>query len=169
MACRTGISLGTNLGNRLANLREARKLLINLMPPGTNYLQSSIYQSEPVDCPPNSPDFYNAVIEIDYIGKPHDLLAATQGIEWRLGRPRSSERNSPRIIDLDLLYFEDVVMNEDFLTLPHPRLTHRRFVLLPLTDIRPDLVLPRDQTTVGEHLRKLDSDEPEPHIIQTVW
>ena len=76
MASRTGIALGTNVGNRLANLREARDLLLNLMPADTTYNQSGIYQSEPVDCPPNSPDFYNAVIEIDFIGKPHDLLKA---------------------------------------------------------------------------------------------
>jgi len=169
MAHRTGISLGTNLGNRLANLREARDLLVKLMPPGTNFLQSSVYQSEPVNCPPDSPDFYNAVVEIDYIGKPQDLLKATQGIEWRLGRTPAPEQNSPRIIDLDILYFDDLIVNDDFLILPHPRLTDRRFVLRPLTDIRPNLVLPGDETTVGEHLRKLDSDEPEPNIIQTVW
>jgi len=169
MANRTGISLGSNLGNRLAKLREARDLLINLMPPGTNYLQSSIYQAEPVGCPPNSPDFYNAVIEIDFIGAPQDLLKATQAIEWRLGRIPSSERNSPRAIDLDILYFDGMVVDEDFLTLPHPRLTHRRFVLKPLTDIRPHLILPGDETTVGEHLRKLDTEEAEPNIIQTVW
>ncbi|MGC6467146.1 MAG: 2-amino-4-hydroxy-6-hydroxymethyldihydropteridine diphosphokinase [Akkermansiaceae bacterium] len=169
MANRAGIALGTNLGNRLSNLREARDMLVNLMPPGTNYLQSSVYQTEPVGCPPNSPDFYNAVVEIDYIGSPQDLLKDTQGIEWRIGRTPSAEHNAPRVIDLDLLYFDNDVVNEDFLILPHPRLTHRRFVLRPLTDIRPNLVLPGDETTVGEHFRKLDNDEPEPHIIQTVW
>lgn len=169
MAARTGIALGTNVGNRLANLREARDLLVDLMPPGTTYLQSGVYQSDPVDCPPNSPDFYNAVVEINYIGQPHDLLKATQGIEWKLGRTRSAVRNSPRPIDLDILYFDNVFMDEDILILPHPRLTSRRFVLKPLADIHPHLVLPGDETTVGEHLRKIDTDEPDPNLIQTVW
>jgi len=139
------------------------------MPPGTTFLQSGIYQSEPVDCPPNSPDFYNAVVEIDYIGKPHELLQATQGIEWRLGRASSPITNAPRSIDLDILYYDNVVMDEDILTLPHPRLTDRRFVLIPLADIHPHLVLPGDETTVGEHLRQLDTDESNPILIQTVW
>ena len=169
MASRTGIALGTNVGNRLANLREARDLLVNLMPPETTFKQSSIYQSEPLDCPPDSPDFYNAVIEIDFIGMPHDLLKATQGIEWKLGRTSSAVRNSPRPIDLDILYFDNVVMDEDILTLPHPRLTDRRFVLKPLADIHPHLILPGDETTIGEHLRKLDSSESDPVCIQTVW
>ena len=144
-------------------------MLLNLMPPGTTFLQSGIYQSEPVDCPPNSPDFYNAVVEIDYIGKPHELLQATQGIEWRLGRASSPITNAPRSIDLDILYYDNVVMDEDILTLPHPRLTDRRFVLIPLADIHPHLVLPGDETTVGEHLRQLDTDESNPILIQTVW
>ncbi len=169
MASRTGIALGTNIGNRLANLREARDLLVNLMPPGTAYHQSSIYQSEPLDCPPDSPDFYNAVIEIDYVGKPHDLLRATQGIEWKLGRNTSAVRNAPRPIDLDILYYDNIEMDEDILTLPHPRLTDRRFVLRPLADIHPHLILPGDIITVGEHLRKLDSEESQPTLIQSVW
>ncbi|MFT6498936.1 MAG: 2-amino-4-hydroxy-6-hydroxymethyldihydropteridine diphosphokinase [Akkermansiaceae bacterium] len=169
MGSRTGIALGTNVGNRLANLREARDLLVNLMPPGTDFKQSSIYQSEPVNCPAESPDFYNAVVEIDYVGKPHDLLKATQGIEWKLGRTSSAVRNAPRPMDLDILYFDHFVMDEDILILPHPRLTDRRFVLKPLADIHPHLVLPGDETTVGEHLRKLDSEESDPILIQTVW
>jgi 2-amino-4-hydroxy-6-hydroxymethyldihydropteridine diphosphokinase len=168
MGSRTGIALGTNVGNRLANLREARDLLVNLMPPGTDFKQSSIYQSEPVNCPAESPDFYNAVVEIDYVGKPHDLLKATQGIEWKLGRTSSAVRNAPRPMDLDILYFDHFVMDEDILILPHPRLTDRRFVLKPLADIHPHLVLPGDETTVGEHLRKLDSEESDPILIQTV-
>ena len=169
MASRTGIALGTNVGNRLANLREARNLLVNLMPADTTYKQSGVYQSEPVDCPPESPDFYNAVIEIDFIGKPHELLKATQGIEWKLGRTSNAVRNAPRPIDLDILYFDHFVMDEDILTLPHPRLTDRRFVLKPLLDIHPHLILPGDETTVGEHLRRLDSDETDPILIQTAW
>ena len=169
MAHRAGISLGSNLGNRLGNLRKGRDLLLKLMPEGTSFRQSGVYQSEPVDCPPDSRDFFNAVVEIDYIGKPHDLLKATQGIEYHVGRIAVAQRNAPRVLDLDILYFEDITIDEDILTLPHPRLTNRRFVLKPLTDIRPQLVLPGDETTVGEHLRKLDTPEPEPTLMQTMW
>jgi len=169
MAARAGIAIGSNLGNRLVNLRQARDMLLNLMPPGTSYLQAPVYISEPVNCPPKSPDFFNTVMEIDYIGKPHDLLRATQGIEFHIGRVAVSETNSPRLIDLDILYFDEIVMNADILTLPHPRLIYRRFVLQPLADIRPELILPGDATTVGEHLRKLDSGEPELSLLQTAW
>lgn len=161
--------MGSNLGNRLTNLREGRDLLLNLMPQGTQYLQAPIYISEPVNCPPESPDFFNSVVEIDYIGTPHHLLEAVQGIEYHIGRVAVSQINAPRILDLDLLYFDDVVMDADVLTLPHPRLIYRRFVLQPLADIRPDLILPGDVTTIGEHLRQLDSDEPELSLLQSAW
>jgi 2-amino-4-hydroxy-6-hydroxymethyldihydropteridine diphosphokinase len=78
-----GIALGSNLGNRLRHLQEARDLLRSLAGPGT-LLQASVYQTEPVACPPDSPDFFNTVIEIGYTGSPHDLLAATQAIESQL-------------------------------------------------------------------------------------
>ncbi|MDA8975230.1 2-amino-4-hydroxy-6-hydroxymethyldihydropteridine diphosphokinase [Akkermansiaceae bacterium] len=169
MAHRTGISLGSNLGDRLRNLRKGRDLLVKLMPEGTSFHQSGVYQSEPVDCPSDSRDFFNAVIEIDFVGTPHELLQATQGIEFHVGRITVAQRNAPRVLDLDILYFEDRVMDEDILTLPHPELTNRRFVLKPLTDIRPQLVLPGDVSTVGEHFRQLDTDEPDPALIQTLW
>ncbi|MDA7888272.1 2-amino-4-hydroxy-6-hydroxymethyldihydropteridine diphosphokinase [Akkermansiaceae bacterium] len=169
MAIRTGISIGSNLGNRLANLRIARDMVVRLNPNDDSYKQSSIYQTDPVDCPPDSPDFYNAVVEIGYIGTPHDLLTCIQGIEWHLGRVATAERNAPRKIDLDILYFGNTVIDEDVLIIPHPRLTDRRFVLKPLADICPHLVLPGDETTVGEHLRQLDTDEPEPSLIQSMW
>lgn len=169
MVYRTGISLGTNLGDRLENLRKSRDLLLDLVPPGTAYQQSAIYRTEPLNCPPNSSDFYNAVIEIGYGGKPQDLLKATQQIERTLGRHTSALRNAPRPIDLDILYYGQTEIDEEILTIPHPRLTVRRFVLRPLADINSRLTLPGDIITVGEHLRKLDSEESEPTLIQTLW
>ena len=169
MASRAGIALGSNLGNRLSNLREARDLLLGLMPKGTAFLQAPIYQSEPVNCPDDSPDFFNTVVEIDYTKRPYDLLRDTQGIEYHLGRVAVSEPNAPRIIDLDILYFGEEKIEDGVLTLPHPGMTHRRFVLRPLADIRPELVLPGDETTIGQHLRKLDSAEPELTLVRTVW
>lgn len=161
--------MGSNLGNRLTNLRQARNLLLKLMPEGTKNLQAPIYISSPVNCPPDSPDFFNSVVEIDYVGTPHELLKATQGIEFHLGRLAVYQANAPRVIDLDILYFDDVTIDADVLTIPHPRLIYRRFVLQPLADIRPDLILPGDVTTIGEHYRKLDSGEPELTLLQSAW
>lgn len=156
------------MGNRLKNLQAARDLLGALAVPGS-LRQASIYQTEPVDCPEDSPDFYNTVVEIDYAGTPHQLLEATQGIELRLGRKAVPERNAPRVIDVDILYFGGERIEGEILDLPHPRLTSRRFVLEPLAEIRPELVLPGDQVSIAEHLRHLDSNEPPLVTVQAVW
>ena len=169
MATRVGIALGTNLGNRLTHLRDARDMLRALVDPDSLYLQAPIYQSEPVDCREGSPDFYNTVIEIDFIGKPYELLAKTQGVEFHLGRESVYERNAPRIIDVDILYFGSDVIKDEILTIPHQRLIHRRFVLQPLNDIRPNLILPGDDVSISVHLRHLETDEPPLNLVQGTW
>ena len=169
MATRVGIALGSNVGDRLGNFRNARKLLRGLTPVGVHYEQAPVYQSEPLDCPPDSPDFYNTVVELDYVGDSHSLLHDTQAIEFHLGRESVHGRNAPRVIDLDILYFDTLVVDEGLLVIPHPRLTNRRFVLQPLADIRPHLTLPGDRVTISEHLRRLDSGEPEPTMVQATW
>ena len=165
---RVGIALGSNVGNRLRHLQDARDLLRGIAAPGS-LVQAPIFQTEPVDCPPDSPDFYNTVVEIGYTGTPHELLDATQAIEFRLGRTVAGIRNAPRVIDLDILYFGDERIDEEILDLPHPRLTSRRFVLQPLAEIRPELILPGDQVSIAEHLRHLDSNEPPLATVQAVW
>lgn len=169
MAHRVGIALGSNLGNRLTHLQEARDMLLRLMPDDANYKQAPVYQSEPVDCPPESPDFFNTVIEIDYIGTPYKLLEYTQGIEFHLGRGIVYQQNAPRIIDVDILYFGSETLRDSILTIPHPELIHRRFVLQPLADIRPQFSLPGDDTTIAEYLKHLDSDEPPLTLVQSDW
>jgi len=169
MATRVGIALGSNLGNRLTHLRSARDMLRYLVEPESLYLEAPIYQSEPVDCHESSPDFYNTVVEIDYIGEPYELLSKTQGIEFHLGRESVYQRNAPRVIDLDILYIGQEVIKEEILIIPHPRMIHRRFVLEPLNDIRPNLVLPGDKITIAEHLQHLESDEPPLSLVQSVW
>ena len=156
---RVGIALGSNLGNRLANLHAARECLRQIATPGATFLQASTYQTEPRFCPPDSPFFYNSVVEIAYDGDPLMLLKLTQSIEKTLGRIASPERNSPRLIDIDLLYFGDEILDSEALILPHPRLGERRFVLQPLAEIRPDLVLPGQTQSVAELLAQLASDE----------
>ena len=169
MATRVGIALGTNLGDRIGNLRAARELLRGLTPVGVHFEQAPIYQSEPVDCPDDAPDFYNTVIELDYVGEPAQLLEDTQAIEFHLGRQASAAPNAPRVIDIDILYFDQLVIDAGLVVIPHPRMIHRRFVLQPLAEIRPQLTLPGDRVTISEHLRRLDSGERELTLVQAQW
>lgn len=152
---RVGIALGSNLGDRAANLEAARLLLRKISLPGEPFLQASDYQTEPQDCPPGSPVFCNSVVEIYWEGDPEHLLELTQSIERDLGRARGPERNAPRIIDVDLLYFGDEIVETRILELPHPRIAERRFVLEPLAEIRPALILPGQPHSIAELLEKL--------------
>ena len=155
---RYGIALGSNLGDRLAHLRRGvTELLARLE--GTQLLASGqVYETEPVGCPPGSQSFYNSVIEIQCPMAPHAVQRVLQSIERLLGRPDERERNAPRPLDLDILYADDLMIDDDVLTLPHPRLHSRRFVLQPLADIRPDLVLPHQPRTVAQLLAALADD-----------
>lgn len=157
---RAGIALGSNLGDRLANLRAAFDCLGKIATPGEALLAAPIYQTEPLLCPPGSPHFYNSAVEIGFEGTAFELLEITQGIERSLGRGINFVRNSPRVIDLDLLYFDVEVIDTELLVLPHPRIAERRFVLQPLAAIRPELVLPGDGRNISQMLEDLKSDEP---------
>ena len=152
---RIGIALGSNLGDRMANLRAARQAIVdlgNIKPP---VLSSPIYETEPIDCEPGAARFLNAVLEFDYNGDAFDLLGQLRLIETDLGRPRNHGRNVSRNIDIDLLYFGDAIFSNEELQVPHPRMHLRRFVLQPLVDIRPDLVLADQAKTVQELLASL--------------
>lgn len=157
---RAGIALGSNLGDRMAHLRAALAALREIHTPGQPLLAAPVYQTEPLHCPPGSPPFLNTVVEIAFIGGPLDLLALTQAAEVRLGREAKPERNAPRVIDIDILYLGGETLEHPALTLPHPRIGERRFVLQPLADIRPDLALPGESRTIRESLEHLVSDEP---------
>ena len=157
---RVGIALGSNLGDRLGNLQAARDCLREIATPGEPLLQASIYQTEPLRCPPGSPVFLNTVVEIAFSGNPFELLDLTRVIEKKLGRTAVPERNAPRVIDVDLLYFGAENIDTAALTLPHPRLGERRFVLQPCAEIRPGLILPGHTRSIAELLADLDSTEP---------
>lgn len=157
---RVGIALGSNLGDRHANLQAARTCLRKIAAPGSLFLQASTYQTEPLLCPPGSPFFYNSVVEISFDGSPDELLGITQAIEKSLGRSEVPQRNAPRIIDIDLLYFGDEAVDTGKLTLPHPRIRERRFVLQPLAEIRPELILPGQDRSIEEILREMGNSEP---------
>ena len=153
---RCGIALGSNIGDRLAHLKEARAAVERLHLGGAEgVLHSSVYETEPVDCEPGSAPYLNAVMEIEYEGQPVVLLDALQQIENELGRPSKRPRNAPRTIDLDILYAGNLAMSNDELAIPHPRLHSRRFVLEPLNEIRPDLLLPGYHETVAALFARL--------------
>ncbi len=136
---RVAIALGSNLGDRAANLDAATVALRALATPGEPFLTASLYDTSPQNCPPDSPRFLNTVIDFDYPGHdPLELLAETQSIENALGREPNPVRNAPRVIDIDILLFGDVSMKHPQLELPHPRIAERPFVLQPLREIRSD-------------------------------
>jgi 2-amino-4-hydroxy-6-hydroxymethyldihydropteridine diphosphokinase len=156
---RAGIALGSNLGDRMAHLRAAIAALREIHTPGGSFLIATVYQTEPRHCPPGSPPFLNTAIEMSFTGAPLDLLALTQAAEVRLGRESNPERNAPRVIDIDILYLGGETLDHPALTLPHPRIGERRFVLRPLADIRPGLMLPGSALSIRETLERLVTDE----------
>ena len=153
---RTGVALGSNLGDRLANLRTTRKAILQLPGVTPPVLASAIYETEPIDCEPDAGKFLNAVLEFNYEGNPLELLKRLGELEQALGRLPDRPRNVSREIDIDLLYFGATKIDKKELHLPHPRMHLRRFVLQPLADIRPDLVLPNQTKAVRELLAQPD-------------
>jgi 2-amino-4-hydroxy-6-hydroxymethyldihydropteridine diphosphokinase len=118
-------------------------------------LSSAVYETEPVDCEPGAAKFLNAVVEFDYEGDPASLLEQLMRIEEALGRRRDHPKNVSRTIDIDLLYCGDRKIEDQRLQLPHPKLQLRSFVLQPLADIRPGLVLPGQTKSVSRLLEEL--------------
>ena len=157
---RAGIALGSNLGDRLANLRAARDRLDQLGKSELPVLASSVYETAPIGCEPGAGPFLNAVVELGFAGEATDLLRRLRQIEVELGRPAAHLKNVSRMIDLDLLYFGNEQSNKAELVLPHPRLHERRFVLQPLADIRSDLVLPGREEPVAALLARLGGTQP---------
>lgn len=139
---RVGIALGSNLGDRLAHLREGRRRLLELHNASEGpFLSSKIYESTPVECPDGSPPFLNAAIEFSTDLSPLDLLAKLQSLERETGRAPDHVFHGPRTLDLDILYFDNLRISHTLLTLPHPDAPNRLFVLKPLNDICPERVL----------------------------
>ncbi|MCX6338481.1 MAG: 2-amino-4-hydroxy-6-hydroxymethyldihydropteridine diphosphokinase [Candidatus Aureabacteria bacterium] len=146
------ISIGSNLGDREKNLREAASRMGRIR--GIELRRaSSLYYTEPVGGEPQ-PWYFNAVQEVETALVPDELFRELQGIEAAMGRTRGA-RNAPRIIDLDILLFGARVIRSDLLTVPHPRLPGRRFVLDPLAEISKDIVCPGAGGTVEELVRRL--------------
>lgn len=150
------IALGSNLesefGDRAANLREAVERLRGL---GEVKAVSSMYDTEPVGYQ-DQPRFLNAALLLETELPPQELLRGLLGVEHSMGRDRSAVmEKGPRVIDLDLLLYGQVVMATEELSLPHPAMQERRFVLEPLAEIAPGMVHPVLGITVGEMLRRV--------------
>lgn len=140
MKTRAFIALGSNLDNPLAKVDASFRALAAL-PETELSRRSPMYRNSPVG-PGRQPDFINAVAELFTGLDPHGLLNAVQDIETAQGRERKSVRWTPRVIDLDILLYGDRQIRDDWLTLPHPEMHRRRFVLQPLSDLAPDLEIP---------------------------
>ncbi len=143
------VALGSNLAGNLDS--PASQVIhafqaIEQLPKTKLIKQSSLYKSVPVGYA-DQPDFINAVVEINTTLSPEILLEALLKIEIEAGRERPFA-NAPRVLDLDLLLYDDLVINKKKLTLPHPRMHERGFVLLPLAEIAPDLVIPNGDSVV---------------------
>ncbi|MCX8154859.1 MAG: 2-amino-4-hydroxy-6-hydroxymethyldihydropteridine diphosphokinase [Verrucomicrobiae bacterium] len=139
---RVVVALGSNLGDSEAILRAAARELQALAAGG--FKLSSFYRTEPVDCPPGSPPFLNAVAVFEPLPgeTPETLLPKLQALERRFGRQPKKMHNEPRPLDLDLIAFGGEKRHTPQLTLPHPRARQRAFVLEPLREIAPDFVWP---------------------------
>lgn len=148
-----GIGLGSNEGDRLEHLRAALRWLEKVSIATVKW--SCIYETAPFECEEETPFFLNAVCEIVSSENPIPLLRQMRVFERDRGRPESYPKNAPRTLDLDLLYAGDMKMDTEELKLPHPRILERRFVLQPLCDIRPNLILPGTTQPINAFLASL--------------
>ena len=153
------VALGANLGDSRGNILRGMRRLEELSERPLR--RSSLWQTTPVDCPPSSPVFVNAVVGlVSGTGEtPETLLAKLQALEKEFGRRPKQVLNEPRPLDLDLIAFGNETRATRELTLPHPRAHERRFVLQPLSEIAPDLILPGQSKSVARLLEQLPPDK----------
>jgi 2-amino-4-hydroxy-6-hydroxymethyldihydropteridine diphosphokinase len=164
VAQRAWIGLGANLGDALGTLRDAADALGQL-PDSRRVALSSVYRTAPIDA--GGPDYLNAVAAIDTALEPLALLAALQAIEQAHGRERPY-RNAPRTLDLDLLLHGEQVLDTPTLTLPHPRLHERAFVLLPLIEADPSACDPQGRP-LADHLSAVADQRIERLASEAGW
>ena len=146
------LALGVNLGDRAANLVEARSRLAERVHITKT---SRVYETAPWGIL-DQPDFLNQVVQGKTDLDPFELLAFVKGIEREMGRDPTAIRYGPRPIDIDILFYDDLALSTETLTIPHPEMADRAFVLAPLADIAPDLRIPAANCTVAERLTQID-------------
>lgn len=150
------LSLGSNLGDRLTNLRNA----ITNLPPKVNHIsQSPVYETQPWGYS-DQPDFLNQCIKANTTLEPMELLTLLKETESKLGR-KETFRFGPRMIDLDILFYDDLILETPILTIPHPRISERAFILIPLADIAPDLYHPVLHKTIQQLKTVMDPSSVE--------
>lgn len=161
-----GLCLGSNLGDRPANLEHAAKA-IAAIEGVTIEERSRVYETEPVDVRPENRDrfFLNAVLIVSCGLHPRELLPCLRAIEDDMGRVRTDDRNAPRTVDIDILYAGDMRIEDDDLCVPHPHWFTRRFVVQPLAEVRPGLILPGQTLTVAALLLTLP-DTPKVFLFE---
>jgi len=159
------LGLGSNLGDPFEQLSLAVRQIADRM---RVERVSAIYRTEPVGVP-DQPDFLNAVLHARTDRDPLDLLDVLGGVEASLGRQRGVVRNGPRTIDLDLLLFDERIVEEPRLSIPHPRMTERRFVLVPLAEIAPHARHAPTGKTVAELLAELPSRQGVTRLTPVEW
>ncbi|MBP8003128.1 MAG: 2-amino-4-hydroxy-6-hydroxymethyldihydropteridine diphosphokinase [Chloroflexi bacterium] len=152
------LSLGTNVGDKVQNLERA---LLALQGVGTVTAVSPVYETRPWGGV-SQPDFLNVCAAASTDLAPRPLLTALKIIERELGREPGIHWG-PRLIDLDILFYNDLIYHDDALTIPHPLLTERAFVLVPLADIASDLIHPHTNQMICEHLTQVDTSTVHPY------
>lgn len=147
MKHKVAIALGGNQGNMQETFRRAVAMLSEAL---QNIRMASIRVTKPVDCVSGTGDFHNSALVADYDGNPEELLDLCQNIEQTLGRPAEHSSHEGRTIDLDILLFDDMTIDNDRLSVPHPRMCQRRFVLEPLNELIPEQIVPGTGKPISE-------------------
>ena len=159
------LSLGSNIGDRTATIKEAVKLLEKEF--GTLLKKSQVYETPPLFYT-EQPNFYNCCVVFKTDQTPYEIFDKTVEIENKLGRKRGEIQQGPRTIDIDIILVGDEIIADDRLTIPHPGLQDRLFVLVPLADIYPELQHPAYMQTVSEMIVEC-ADKSEIKVIKDFW
>lgn len=162
---RSAIALGSNQGDSLQIVQQSLRALASI--PGIEIdAVSSWYQTQPIGTTESQPDYLNGCALLSVAQTPEELLVLLQALEIQFGRDISTKGQlQPRTLDLDLLLYGDLVWDTPNLTIPHPRMTERAFVLVPLAEIAPNWIEPQSQQNIAQLLRQVDTSGVIPYVV----